>query len=162
MTIVFIIIGVGYSQSEDLTAEKKADINKMFEITGARKTNYLVANQISQQILSSIQQENPNLSTKTFDIIREEMGKVISEVTTQEGGLFDLLIEIYHQHLSHEEIRGLISFYETPLGKKLIEVTPAIAQESIAIGMAWGQKMAPLLNQRIIDRLKNDGINIQS
>jgi hypothetical protein len=70
-------------------------------------------------------------------------------------------VEIYHRHLDDKEIRGLIAFYETPLGKKLIEVTPAISQESVAAGMAWGQRMAPILNQRITDRLKKEGINIQ-
>jgi hypothetical protein len=162
MAIAFVLFGMCNVQSEELTTEKKADINKLFELTGTRQTGALLANQISQQIISSIQVNNPTLPAKTFDIIREETGKAISEITTQQGGLFDLLVEVYHRYLSLEEIRGLISFYETPLGKKFIEVSPGIAQESLAIGMAWGQKLQPILNQRIKDRLSNDGIKILS
>lgn len=161
MVIVFSVIGVCSSHSEELTAEEKADIVKLFELTGVRKTSELIANQVSQQILLLIHQKNPSLPAKTLNIVREEMAKIFSELTTQKGGLSDLLVEIYHRHLDDKEIRGLIAFYETPLGKKLIEVTPAISQESVAAGMAWGQRMAPILNQRITDRLKKEGINIQ-
>ncbi len=48
------------------------------------------------------------------------------------------VIPIYDRHLSHEEIRGLIQFYETPLGRRLVKVLPQIMQESMAAGEEWG------------------------
>jgi hypothetical protein len=90
MTIALVFVGSFNSQSQELTAEKKADINRLFEITGARKNAVMVADQICQQMISSIQVKNPTLPAKTLDIVREEIGKAVTEATTQKGGLFDL------------------------------------------------------------------------
>ena len=35
--------------------------------------------------------------------------------------LLDLAVPIYDRHFTHEEIKGLIQFYETPLGQKTAE-----------------------------------------
>ena len=52
-----------------------------------------------------------------------------------------MTIPIYDKNFSHEDIRGLIAFYQTPLGATLIEKLPVIAQESMAAGMKWGEEI---------------------
>jgi len=36
--------------------------------------------------------------------------------------LLELAIPLYDKNLSHEEIKGLIQFYQTPLGQKAVSV----------------------------------------
>ncbi|NRB08638.1 MAG: DUF2059 domain-containing protein [Richelia sp.] len=40
---------------------------------------------------------------------------------------------LYSKDFTNEEIKGLIAFYETPLGRKTISVMPKLLQESILL-----------------------------
>jgi len=35
--------------------------------------------------------------------------------------------ELYDKYFTNEEIKGLIAFYESPIGKKTIQVLPALS-----------------------------------
>lgn len=61
--------------------------------------------------------------------------------------LIDRTIPIYKKHFSEEDIRAVIEFYDTPVGKKFIKAQPMIVQESSVAGQAWGRELA----QQVID-----------
>ncbi len=67
--------------------------------------------------------------------------------------LVDRFLPIYKNHLSLEELQGIIKFYKTPVGKKLIEKTPLIMQESMELGKAWGQE----ISETALRKLKEKG-----
>jgi hypothetical protein len=62
-------------------------------------------------------------------------------------------IPVYNKYYTHDEIKQLIAFYESSLGKKLVEVTPLLTQETMIIGQKWGEK----LGQDIVDELIREG-----
>jgi hypothetical protein len=62
-------------------------------------------------------------------------------------------VPAYSKYYTHDEIKQLIAFYETPLGRRVVEVTPSITQETMLIGQTWGEK----LGQDIVDELIKDG-----
>jgi uncharacterized protein len=55
--------------------------------------------------------------------------------------LLDQVVVSYDRHFTHEEIKQLIQFYDTPVGKKLTEVTPQITSEMMAQGQKLGQDL---------------------
>ncbi len=54
----------------------------------------------------------------------------------------EMLIPIYDKHFSHDDIKKIIQFYESPVGKKLVSVTPQLTQDSYSAGEKWGQQLA--------------------
>ncbi len=66
--------------------------------------------------------------------------------------LLDMSIPVYEKYLTPEEVRGLTRFYETPLGRKLIDVMPQMMQESMAIGARWGQQAMERVQKRLEER----------
>lgn len=58
-------------------------------------------------------------------------------------------VELYDKYFTNEDIKGLIQFYESPLGKKTVQVVPTLTQESVTRGMEVGQ----LAGQRAMTRL---------
>lgn len=60
---------------------------------------------------------------------------------------------VYEKHLTEGDLNELIKFYNTPVGKKLAEKTPALTQESMAAGQVWGQSVA----QKVMMKLKEKG-----
>jgi len=54
--------------------------------------------------------------------------------------LVDLAVSRYDENLSDEEIKGLVNFYSTALGKKVITLLPRITAELQQDGQALGQQ----------------------
>ena len=135
------------SQSKDKTQKKseidpakQADIKKMLIATGAGKMGMQVIN----QMIGMQRQQNPKVPKEFWD-------DFIGEISADE--LIDLTIPAYDKHLSHAEVKELLKFYESPVGKKLLKVQPMIVQDSMAAGQKWGME----LGQRIADRLQSEG-----
>lgn len=49
---------------------------------------------------------------------------------------------IYSRYYTRGEIAELISFYETPLGRKLVKELAQISQELIAANQEWAERLA--------------------
>jgi len=71
---------------------------------------------------------------------------------TSVDDLVAMLVPVYQKHMTIEDLRGLVEFYETPLGKKFITSTPAIMEESMQVGQAWGMKLGQELSKRLEER----------
>jgi len=55
--------------------------------------------------------------------------------------MVELMIPVYDRHLTHDEIQGLIQFYQTPLGKRLLETLPQITKDSMAAMIPWAREV---------------------
>lgn len=125
----------------DEAAAKRQDIRKLLEVTGSAK----LGQQVLAQMMNTFRSTNPKVPDEFWDQVQKEFDS---------GSLIDLVVPIYEKHLTHEDIRGMLSFYESPLGRKLIEVTPAITQESMTAGQQWGLEIAKRIQKRLEDRPK--------
>jgi hypothetical protein len=74
------------------------------------------------------------------------------------GGLMDQIVPIYDKNFSQQEIRDVIAFYNTPTGKKVIQVLPVVLRQSIEAGQKWGQTMGPEIQARVVAALDKEGL----
>ena len=73
-----------------------------------------------------------------------------------EKGMQDLsekMIPIYQRHFTAEEIDGLLKFYRSPLGRKVVAEMPATMAEGMQIGQQWGRARA----EAMMEQLQKDG-----
>ena len=63
---------------------------------------------------------------------------------------------MYDRDFSSAELRQLISFYQSPIGQKMITELPAVTQESMEAGRQWGMK----LGASIASQLRSEGVQI--
>ena len=75
------------------------------------------------------------------------LGKLNLEIAATDE-MIELVVPIYDKYLTHDEIKIIITFYETPVGKKMIAVLPQIMQESMAAGQQWGKE----IGERVVER----------
>ncbi|UCC83546.1 MAG: DUF2059 domain-containing protein, partial [Gemmatimonadota bacterium] len=54
----------------------------------------------------------------------------------------EILVPLYDRYLTLDEIRQLIAFYESPLGRRLVEIQPILAAESMLAGQEWGGRLS--------------------
>jgi len=145
---------------EALTDAKRADIERLLQMTDALKIGQMFASTATRQFEQTLRKLRPDIPAELFGMVREEVQKTVDESMVAKGGLIDQLIPLYHRYFSHDDIKAMIAFYSTPVGQKTISLMPQMAQDSVALGQQWAQRMRPVLEQRIKARFKQRGIDI--
>jgi hypothetical protein len=122
------------------TEMKEANIRKLLTLMDARG---VFKRAIDSQI-SAAKATGTRIPPKFWD-------EVLKEIDPDK--FMDILIPIYDKHFSNDELEGLIAFYETPLGKKLISQLPQIMTDTAAAGDKYGQEIA----NKVIQRMQAEG-----
>ena len=63
------------------------------------------------------------------------------------NALHQQLVPVYKKHFTPDEIRELIRFYETPLGKKLTGTFATITRENMQISRNWSVNLSHKMNE---------------
>lgn len=106
-------------------------LTEMLQISGAN-ANFKI---ILEQMLPMLQQQNKKLSKEAMERVKAKfIASSISELTA-------LSIPSYQKHLDLYDLKQVIAFYKTPVGKKYAEKTPLIAQESLQISQQWAASL---------------------
>ncbi len=122
------------------------------------KANILRMESLSEPpILQLVRKANPDVDAATLEAFRTAFHE---EMQASMGGLMRQLAQVYARHFTDGEIHAVIQFYRSPAGRKLLAETPAVMQESVALGHAWGREAGLLAAQRAAARMKSKGIKI--
>jgi hypothetical protein len=127
---------------------KEADTRRLLSLMGAGKVGAQLMDQMFSTVRSTMEQQVPPKVWK--DLVAEFKAEFSPEK------LIELNVPIYARHYTHDEIRQLISFYESPLGQKVTNVTPLIVKEAYEVGATHGRQL--LL--RIYERLRSKGYKV--
>ena len=156
-TICAMVVCIKPSFSDDVSSDKKADIQKLLEMTGALAIGQQMANQMVVLITQNIKARRPDVPDKVIEALRQEVNGAIRD---NMPAFVEMVVPLYHKYFTHEDIRGLIRFYSTELGQKAIRVLPPLMQDSMRAGQKWGQSLEPEIDRRIRERLKVEGIEL--
>ena len=114
----------------------EADIRRLLEASGAGA----LGAQVMEQMLVAFRPMAPEGPESFWIELKAEMDP------TQ---LVELTVPVYARHLSHADVKDLLVFYESPIGRKMLVVQPAITADSMAVGQAWGQEIGARVVQRL-------------
>jgi hypothetical protein len=131
---------------------------RMFELSGASDLAKQGADAALVQSLKVLHTSHPDIADRVIAVAQEELKQQLVRDLAPGGAFLVQLTESFDKRFSEEEIDALISFYESPVGRKLVAVQPTIVEENMQIGTAWGQKIAPELVRRIDRALAAQGI----
>lgn len=145
------------AQAEDLTRDKRADIELLLEKTDALSIGRAIADYTMSSFMHTIKKLRPDIPQNFLNILRTEMMETVNEDINP---LKEEIISLYHRHFTASEIKEMVRFYSTDLGQKTIKVMPILMQEGVIIGQRWGQSFQPRLKERVNARLKQQGFDI--
>jgi len=127
---------------------------------GALKIGKIFSATFINQMTTILKKTNPNIPNKAFKILKEEINSIIGDQMKDKGNFYKLVYPVYDKYLTTKDIKGLITFYKTPAGRKAISVMPQLTRESMIVGQQWGQSLAPIIQERILKRFEKEGIKI--
>ena len=84
----------------------------------------------------------------TIDQMTSMMGVTLNEDEKVEftndvmSSLIEMLVPVYKKHFTEARFEDAIELFKTPIGKKISEKSPIIAQESMQASMQWGMELS--------------------
>jgi uncharacterized protein len=127
---------------------KKELISQLLEIVGGKQTY----DQTQQIVLSQQKQELPKILKQMIDgysgltpsqkkdayaraiqnmsSALDEFGQYMSAETTYQEFLERVYYPIYDQYFTESDLKDLVAFYKTPIGRKLISISPQLSATS--------------------------------
>jgi hypothetical protein len=135
-----------------------SDVQRLLEITGSLKLGRQMASMTAQQVMNAVVGDRPDVPARVREIVTELVDAEFDRAFAPDGQLTRGLARVYAKHFTDDEIRGLIAFYETPLGRKVTETLPAIAEASMQVSVKWADTAIPGLQKRIEAQLRSEGL----
>lgn len=93
-------------------------------------------------------------SGQQFDIMLDPLVKMVPE-NKQEAfkkemmasleGIYSRMAGVYMENFSEAEIDQILAFYHTPIGEKMVAITPELTRKGMEIGQQWGQELQPIM-----------------
>ena len=123
LVLVFLTLASTLTAAPQSGQERAA--RELYRIVGGESSAEAGAEAMLQMV-----HDNPQLAPYA-DVFRAWFKKVFAE-----GDLEGEMAAIWMKHFSEAEIRELIAFYQTPLGRKALKAMPEIMKEGAAIGLA--------------------------
>ena len=109
-----------------------------------------------QQLKPIITQGRPEVA-RDFDAVLPALQELVSTRSDAMAKMLEGIVEVYARNFTVAEMRQITAFYGQPIGQKLLDKMPVVAQESMAVGQQFGQSIATELQRLVTEELRKRG-----
>ena len=96
---------------------------------------------------------NPNLGKE----LNEVAAQLKKEYEPKRAELINDVARMYAERFSEQEIKTLITFYKSPLGRKMVTDEPKIIDQSLNHVENWGNELSDEVLSRFREEMKKKG-----
>ena len=157
LVLAFLSAATAPAGADELTPEKRADIEHLLQMTGALALGKQMAAAVVTNLTQTIKKVRPDIPQKALDLLPDEVTAVFEENMVS---FKETIIPIYDKYFTDAELKQMIQFYGTDVGQKTIKVLPSLMQDAMAAGRQWGQALEPEIDRRITAKLKQQGVQL--
>jgi uncharacterized protein len=111
---------------------------------------------VVQSTMNTFLPTNPNL----FKELNEVAGRLRNELAPRRNEIVDEIAKLYAQRFSEAEMKEVINFYKSPIGKKFVNEEPAIIDQGLQRAEAWSRKMSEEVLNRFRAEMKKKGYDL--
>ena len=135
------------------SAAAMATAKELITATGATAVfSPLIAGVVEQSKLLFLQQD-PGLAKDLNEIsaqIRADLAPRFSELTNE-------VATLYATHFTEDELKAILAFYQSPVGKKLLVTQPRLIDSSMKFAGDWANKLSGEVTTKMRAELKKRG-----
>lgn len=133
--------------------DKDLLIRELVGLTDAAQLQTVFSKRLIDRVANAVAMFAPAMDAQTMRVVRQEATDVVRERLESGDALYSVLYPVYEKHFNIFELNQLVTFYQSPLGQKLVRVSPQLLTESMALGQEWGLSLVPEIAQRVQARL---------
>ncbi len=126
LSIAFVLIAQMTMAQE---ANFKADVLKLISISGADGAMKVA----KLKFLNIIPENKKENFSKEFEASLPSM--------------YEKMAKVYMEIYTPEDIKGMIAFYESPVGKKMSEKSGELTQKAMKAGQEWGKELQVIMEK---------------
>jgi len=135
-----LLLGTGTALAATPKPPSEAQVRQLMDVFGVDGRLW----HMNSQMAAMMQQQLPCVPSDYWQGFIDAKG--VQELTER-------MVPIYQRHFSAADIQGLLKFYRSPLGKKVITEMPATMAEGMQLGQEWGRQRA----QAMLAELQKSG-----
>ena len=139
LCVMTLLIGISPVSAQGQNKEYQETLHKMLLLSGGLAT----VDTMVPQIIGMMKQQSPSVSEATWNAVMEKAKQFFSD------NLVKVYVPIYQKHLTSDDLKKIVAFYESPVGKKLGAVTPAITMEGMTAGQQLGMELVTLIQREL-------------
>lgn len=132
---------------------KEQLIRTLVKLTDKSELQRVFSQQFVDRVSSALSMFGPAMNPQTMRVVRQQTQAVVKEHIEDGDALYSVLAPVYQKHFNIVELNKLVNFYQSPLGQKLVKVSPQLLAESLDLGQQWGMSLVPEIVQRVRTRL---------
>lgn len=126
LTFALVLLSqIGFSQDEAF----KKDVLKVIEMSGAANQMKSAKTQILQMVP------------------KEKQAAFILDFDATMPALYDKIAAIYMETYTKEDIKAMMAFYDSPVGRKINEKAGNILEKTQAAGKEWSEELQGLMTK---------------
>jgi hypothetical protein len=125
LAVAFMLVAqFGMAQTQDAF---KTDVLKLIDISGANAAYDSAVNQIVK-----------NAPADKQAALKKDILESLKQLTPK-------IADIYMTEFTHDDIKAMIKYYESPVGKKAASKAGVISEKSQAAAMEWAQGLQEIM-----------------
>ncbi|MDF2994525.1 MAG: hypothetical protein K0R27_162 [Xanthobacteraceae bacterium] len=144
------------AKAPEPSAAQVALARQLLDVNGEAKSFDSLIPGVIEQTAGSFVQANPDLIRD----LREVATQLIPQYETRRAEINDVLARTYASQFSEAELKELIAFYGTPVGKKLVERRQVILDGGMRGVQAWSARLAREVEGKVREEMKKRGYTI--
>ena len=126
LLFVFFLMFIGY--------QSQAQENTSFE----QKASQLIKMTSGQQFDIMLDPVVKMVPEKNREAFKKEMMASLENIYSQ-------LAQVYMENFTEAEMDQILAFYHSPVGEKMVKITPELTKKGMEIGQQWGQELQPIM-----------------
>ncbi len=136
VSTLFFIISVWSSPILVEASEAEKVAHELLEVSGVSKMGV----QITAQLIKHQRKNMPDIPEQFWTDVAG---------TLKSDGLDKKMVAVYLKHFNIEEMKTIVAFYKTTVGKKYLQKLPEITQESMAVGRVWNRELGAQIAEKL-------------
>jgi hypothetical protein len=146
----------GAALAQQPTPAAIATAKELVELKGGSQMFDPVIASIVEQTKGALLQTNPQLAKD----LNEVAAQLRTEFTPRRDELMNEAAKRYAARFSDAELKELVTFFKSPLGKKMITQEPQVLDETFSFVQQWGPRVAEEAMNRYRAEMKKKGHNL--
>ena len=105
---------------------------------------------------NSLVPTNPQLQRP----LNEVAAQLLKEYEPKRAEILNEVAKVYAQRFTEPELKEIVAFYKTPIGKKMITEEPIALDQSLKVAQAWATRFSDEVLERFRAEMKKKGFNL--
>ena len=149
----------GLARADAMTEAKRRDIQVLMGVLNMQQMREGIAGQIANALANNVAAKMGKAPRAQL----EKAGRLVAEesvavLKANDAQLAGSQSDIIGNAFTADEVRQLVVFYQSPLGKKTQTALPTILDQSMQAGQQWAQGLGPQIEQRVVARAAKDRV----